>query len=959
VAFEGNIQNGNCLQHHEHIFVMELNSNSPHSQSNARTIVDVCQVDEARAIQLLEATNGSVDRAIELHFHQIGNNNSTIPKNEVISSIDPSTVSKKREISSTCCNFTTPSTSKKISKHKTIDSFWGSSSTSINNEHTLFDDNESACVIDCLSSTHKENEKNESNKPNNHPFPENQESGTIAPINIHFSSDKQCKEHQACSPDHSYREQYPFAKVSRTLNTVADTSKRTIKFNTLKDLFLDIIQFLGGIHNHSSRVEEALVLAYTFDLILGKISTAKIDDGTELQNPPKILSLPQPIPLQVSGAAVSSAILTVTGISRQQLRQSYSKSGDLGDTAANFFGSMMSNSTKRFFVVQKEKVNNKRCISVKDVYSSLYNIATVDIGKGSQGTRQKLMIALLKSCQDKVEVRFVTRMLLGNMRLGATVKTVLGALAAAAFEMADTTELTNRNQPSMEVRNNTCKEKDFDPIKALQETFNVCPRVYDICNALLVGGIHHAVDTCCVSVGFPIHPMLAEPADSLDRVSKFLQNAEYQHLESVLEWKYDGVRCQAHWDSITNSTKLFSRHLLDNTSQFPDVVSYIMDAKNTSIQSFVIDSEIVAIQETPTFRLLPFQDLSARRGNKLTSSDSKDTVKVRVYCFDIVYLNGVSLLKLPFHERQTILRASFKSTHEFDFARSTLLPSYNVNVVSQALNEAIEGGAEGLMIKLTGRYYNMNEVPSRTFGYEAGSRSKLWLKLKRDYVAGYADTIDVVPIGAWFGTGRKAQKGFLSPILFAVYDDDDGTFKSISRCMSISDKMYNAMKDFYFHGIPYPPELGVDDKLLDDTGCEENNDSGEDKEGKHIDSVNNQNEADDASDIDAALEMSDEMSNLQQNRVNCYDSRPPSSIICTNETPTIWFKPLEVFEVSYADLSLSRIHTAAAGLIDDSESRGVAMRFPRFKRRRPDKTIEQATTCLEIASLYANQSKVK
>jgi len=45
--------------------------------------------------------------------------------------------------------------------------------------------------------------------------------------------------------------------------------------------------------------------------------------------------------------------------------------------------------------------------------------------------------------------------------------------------------------------------------------------------------------------------------------------------------------------------------------------------------------------------------------------------------------------------------------------------------------------------------------------------------VKRDYVAGYADTIDVVPIGAWFGNGRKAQKSFLSPVLLAVYDEEE------------------------------------------------------------------------------------------------------------------------------------------------------------------------------------------
>jgi DNA ligase-1 len=64
---------------------------------------------------------------------------------------------------------------------------------------------------------------------------------------------------------------------------------------------------------------------------------------------------------------------------------------------------------------------------------------------------------------------------------------------------------------------------------------------------------------------------------------------------------------------------------------------------------------------------------------------------------------------------------------------------------------------------------------------------------------------------------------------------------------------------------------------------------------------------------------------------------------------------MEVFEVSFADLSLSKTHTAAAGLVD--AERGVALRFPRFKRRRPDKRIDQATTSSQIAELFAKQTK--
>lgn len=76
------------------------------------------------------------------------------------------------------------------------------------------------------------------------------------------------------------------------------------------------------------------------------------------------------------------------------------------------------------------------------------------------------------------------------------------------------------------------------------------------------------------------------------------------------------------------------------------------------------------------------------------------------------------------------------------------------------------------------------------------------------------------------------------------------------------------------------------------------------------------------------------------------------------ETVTVWFKPLEVWEVTFGDLTLSRVHTAAAGLVGDEQGRGVALRFPRFVRRRPDKSICTATTSNQIAQLYLKQTKI-
>jgi DNA ligase-1 len=153
--------------------------------------------------------------------------------------------------------------------------------------------------------------------------------------------------------------------------------------------------------------------------------------------------------------------------------------------------------------------------------------------------------------------------------------------------------------------------------------------------------------------------------------------------------------------------------------------------------------------------------------------------------------------------------------------------------------------------------------------------------------------------------------------------------------MSFTDAMYDAMREFYLRGTPYPDAVVI----LEDT--------------RAANASNVAPEVESGSEDDKDVDNDDTLS-AGEEWANCYPSRP-SALVVTNESPPIWFKPMEVFEVSFADLTLSKTHTAAAGMVDPT--RGVALRFPRFKRRRPDKRIDQATTTVQIAQLFAKQIK--
>jgi len=80
-------------------------------------------------------------------------------------------------------------------------------------------------------------------------------------------------------------------------------------------------------------------------------------------------------------------------------------------------------------------------------------------------------------------------------------------------------------------------------------------------------------------------------------------------------------------------------------------------------------------------------------------------------------------------------------------------------------------------------------------------------------------------------------------------------------------------------------------------------------------------------------------------------AKPP--YYATHEAPDVWLAPCAVWELRGADFSLSTVHCAAAGLAP--QGRGIALRFPRFVRLRPDRGAEEATAPSELLELYHAQ----
>ncbi|KAJ9475020.1 putative DNA ligase 1 (putative) [Pseudozyma hubeiensis] len=391
------------------------------------------------------------------------------------------------------------------------------------------------------------------------------------------------------------------------------------------------------------------------------------------------------------------------------------------------------------------------------------------------------------------------------------------------------------------------------------------------------------------------------------------------------------------------------------------------------ITSFIMDAEVVAMDLEG--RLLPFQTLANRSRKDVNLHDIK--VKVGVFAFDLMYLDGDSLLKSSFRTRRRLLHNRFLPLSPQNpliarFAHVRSCESTDPDEVARFFAQAQEYKCEGIMVKSldhhweappdskenddaiettedddvvnsSGRLQKLADVVDDDLAmdnedeaiqtlddgsngkrngrngadlvsipadigkgvngrgkallstYEPDKRCESWLKVKKDYVDGLGDSLDLVPIGAWHGMGRKAT--WWSPMLLALYDPTTGVLQAVCKCISgFTDAFYKDLNVRYAEGSE-----------------------------------------------------------------TCVPARwgEPSPFGIELETgnlwPDVWWKPSEVWEIRGADVTISPNYTAAIGLV--SEERGLSIRFPRFIKRREDKTIEQASTPASLAKIYFEQQK--
>ena len=256
---------------------------------------------------------------------------------------------------------------------------------------------------------------------------------------------------------------------------------------------------------------------------------------------------------------------------------------------------------------------------------------------------------------------------------------------------------------------------------------------------------HGQVETSNVTLFQPVRFMLASPVETAKEAF------ERMGAEKVwTEEKYDGVRCQLH--HADDRVELFSRDLKETTGAFPELA----EAAPRIGHAVLFDGEVLAHRDG---RVLRFFELQRRLGRKKVTDELRNEVPVVLVIFDLLYLDGRSLLDEPLEERRRLLEG-LRLDHPFLLAR--LEEATSPDDLDRIFADTRERGHEGLMAK------------DPKSPYTPGRRGLAWLKLKRPLA-----TLDVVVTAVEWGHGKR--KGVLSDYTFAVKDTETGRLVNVGK----------------------------------------------------------------------------------------------------------------------------------------------------------------------------------
>ena len=307
-------------------------------------------------------------------------------------------------------------------------------------------------------------------------------------------------------------------------------------------------------------------------------------------------------------------------------------------------------------------------LELRDVDDALRRVATA-MGRGSQAARREQLGDLFARATEQ-EQRFLTALLLGELRQGALEGVMVEAIARAT------------GVPASEVRRALMLAGDLGVVAA----------------AALTGG-QAGLGGFRLTPLRAVQPMLAQTAVNLEEALGRVGRA-------AVEWKLDGARIQVH--RTGDEVAAFTRTLADVTDRVPEVVEA---ARRLPVKAVILDGEAIALRADG--RPHPFQVTMSRFGSRVDVKQARRAVSLTSILFDCLHLDGEDLIGRPAGERFTALAARVP-----DSLRVPRTETRDSAAAKRVLDEALARGHEGVMVK------------DLAAPYEAGRRGGSWLKVK-------------------------------------------------------------------------------------------------------------------------------------------------------------------------------------------------------------------------------------
>ncbi len=468
-------------------------------------------------------------------------------------------------------------------------------------------------------------------------------------------------------------------------------------------LFLTLIEHFERLEATTKRLEMFEVLAELF-----RLSHADEIDKIIYLAQEQLLPSFYTLEIGMSEKLLIRAISEAASQDASEVQQHFKTSGDLGETTEHFLADQPGTGAE-----------------VTDVYSKLRELAKMS-GEGSVEKKVRTLANLLKSASP-TEAKYISRFVVGRMRLGAGNATIIEGLGLA-------------------------KTGDRKSKAILERGFNLCSDLGKVGRILLSEGIS-GIENIGPTVGSPIRMALCERISEPEDVIKKIGRCS-------IEPKLDGFRCQIH--KFDGRVEIFSRNLERTTPMFPELA----EATLTYIkaESAIFEGEALSYDDL-TGELQPFQ-VTIQRKRKHGIAEAAADIPLRLFAFDLLYTNGEDWTNRSYDERRKQLGTLIADNPVIELGHAD--ETDDPVELARIFQAAIDKGAEGVVAK-------------RPDGpYKAGARDFNWIKLKRSYKGTLADTVDVCIIGYFTGKGARAAFG-IGAVLAAVYDSKTDTFKSVSR----------------------------------------------------------------------------------------------------------------------------------------------------------------------------------